>query len=155
MIEKIDKNPLHRALRIDKFTAAALEATLRIYLDGKTALGRIPVLKMISADQAELHALGQEIINEINDLSHDSLEITLEDTVSRVGGGALPLQDIPSVALVLSSPAMKANEIEAEFRNFEPPIIGRILDDRFLLDLRTIQTGDSLDIIRAVEHLRK
>ncbi len=153
LIGLIDRNPLHRALRIDKFTASALEATLRLYLEGERALTRIPVLSMISLGREELQVRGRRLLEEMSGSLPGHLTISLEDTNSQVGGGALPLQEIPSVALALSSELMKVNQIEERFRKGEPPIIGRIYEERYLLDLRTVAEDDYPLIARAVEGL--
>ncbi len=146
-------NPLHRALRIDKFTAAALEAVLRIYLDGEAAFAGIPVLAMIAAPVADLRRRGRRWLRRWRAAAPAHVSLELVESQSRVGGGSLPMQDMPSTAAAVTSDRLSANELEARFRRHEPPVIGRIEEGRFLLDLRTLLPEDFPDIGRALESL--
>lgn len=154
LVRSIESNPLHRALRIDKFTAAAMEATLRLYLEGERAYSKIPVLSMITKDNRKLKSLGRRLLKKWAKSIPGHVKVALAETFSQVGGGSLPMQNLPSVSLSMVSERMSVNDLESYFRMFEPPIIGRILEDRFLLDLRTIQEDDLDVILSALENLR-
>jgi L-seryl-tRNA(Ser) seleniumtransferase len=146
LVSAIAANPLHRAVRIDKFTAAALEATLRLYLDEYHALRHVPVLAMIALDPETLRRRGRAFLRRVRPRLPEHLSARLVDSVSRAGGGSLPLQDLPSVAIAVASTLLGANDIEKRLRSAAVPVVGRIENDLFLLDLRTIAT-DELPLI--------
>jgi L-seryl-tRNA(Ser) seleniumtransferase len=123
-------NPLARALRVDKLTLAALEATLRIYLDEKRALKEIPALAMIAAPVERLRARGEWLRARL------AGKVELVETKASVGAGAFPTATLPSVAIAV---AERPSEIEYKLRTAPVPVIGRIEDDRLLLDLRSVR----------------
>jgi L-seryl-tRNA(Ser) seleniumtransferase len=149
LIQRMAANPLHRALRIDKFTAAALEAVLRLYLEGESAWRRIPTLEMIAIPAGDLRRRGRRWLSRWRRELPEHLTVSLVETRAQVGGGALPLQEIPSAGLAFVSSSRRPHDLEAAFRAGEPPVIGRIQDDRLLLDLRTLR-GDDLDLVGRV-----
>jgi L-seryl-tRNA(Ser) seleniumtransferase len=153
LISLVDRNPLHRALRIDKFTVAALEATLRLYRDGESPAKRVPVLAMISAALPTLRRAASRLAGKIGAAAPPHLTVAVTRTVSRVGGGALPLRDLPSAAVALSSTDLSPNDLERHFRGRRVPVIGRIEDGVFLLDVRTILSGDTPAVIDAVREI--
>jgi L-seryl-tRNA(Ser) seleniumtransferase len=139
LIEKCRKNPLTRALRVDKITLAVLEATLRLYRDERTATDRIPTLKMIALSPEELKDRADELASVIDrTLSRSVLRIEVCPGLSQVGGGSLPAQDLPTFVVAVQSSDFSANKIEEFLRRNDPPIIGRIESDRFIMDVRTI-----------------
>lgn len=140
IIGRCRKNPLTRALRVDKMALAALEATLRLYRDERQALARIPTLHMISTPLATLEERARELASLIRqaDQRH-RLEVQVETSSSQIGGGALPNQDLPTFAVTIRSAGMSTQSIEAGLRANRPPIIGRIEADRYLMDVRTLQ----------------
>jgi L-seryl-tRNA(Ser) seleniumtransferase len=141
LIERIKANPLHRALRIDKLTLAALESTLIAYLSEGEAIREIPCLRMLTMPLEELRNRArrlQRLIKQETDKT--SLEMIREQ--SQVGGGALPLQAVPTWALAVKPLKGTVEALEAELRRLEPPIVGRIFDDRLILDLRTIEEAE-------------
>jgi L-seryl-tRNA(Ser) seleniumtransferase len=141
LIERIKANPLHRALRIDKLTLAALESTLIAYLSEGEAIREIPMLRMLTMPLEELRKrarLLQRLIRQETDKA--SIEMIREQ--SQAGGGALPLQALPTWALAVKPLKATADALEAELRHLEPPIVARIVDDRLILDLRTIQADE-------------
>lgn len=139
VIAKIQKNPLTRALRVDKMTLAALERTLLDYRAPRKALTRIPTLRLLTCAVTEIEAKVTECLLRIQKIGNDSLDIRPIDSVSRIGGGALPLQDLPSKGLSIGVRGMSPNAIERHMRLFSPPIIGRIENNLFILDFRTIR----------------
>ncbi len=146
LVDKIKKNPLNRAVRIDKLTLAGLEGTLRIYRDPDKALSRIPTLKMLSMPLEETRQRAEHLLEAIRTTGVNTLKIGTCETISRVGGGALPLQDLRSTAVTLELPATQDEAhsliavLERALRLGAPPVIVRIEDDKILLDVRTIKT---------------
>ena len=138
IIERIKKNPLNRALRIDKFTLAGLEAVLRLYLDERQALARIPTLAMLTMPAAEIAKKARRLVRLIRRPLAGSCRVTTSKSFSRVGGGALPEFDLPTVAVSLQPADFSVNELEQRLRRAAQPVIGRIENDQFLLDLRTV-----------------
>jgi len=138
IIERIKRNPLNRALRIDKFTLAGLEAVLRLYLDERQALARIPTLAMLSMPEAEIAKKARRLVRLIRQPLEGACRVGTVKTFSRVGGGALPEFDLPTVAVSLHPANFSVNELEQRLRGVAEPIIGRIENDHFLLDLRTV-----------------
>ncbi|MBU1566845.1 MAG: L-seryl-tRNA(Sec) selenium transferase [Proteobacteria bacterium] len=139
IIGRIKKNPLNRALRIDKFTLASLESVLREYLDFENALKNIPTLRMLTISAEELQKRAQRLARRLTKKLRQRCRVHIAPTVSRVGGGALPEFSISSWAIVLEPSAMTLNSFEKKLRNLPIPIIGRIENDHFLLDVRTLQ----------------
>ena len=150
VIEKIRQNPLTRALRIDKLTLAALESTLRLYRDEEKAIDAIPTLNMLTAaiDDIEKKALKlKELLAHPED---NRLSAAMIDSASRAGGGSLPLFTLPTKCIGIRISQMSARVIEKTMRGNNPPIIGRIEDDIFLMDMRTVQLDELTEIANAV-----
>ncbi|MCE5335532.1 MAG: L-seryl-tRNA(Sec) selenium transferase [Desulfobacteraceae bacterium] len=148
LIERCRKNPITRALRVDKMSLAALEATLRLYRDERQAIEHIPTLKMIASPAHELKARAEDLARLLRETdTGNSLQIEVGEGFSQVGGGSLPAQDLPTHVVAVHCAAIGPNRIEQALRNGSPPIIGRIESQRFLLDLRTVKDSE-LDAIR-------
>lgn len=137
-VDQMKKNPLTRALRIDKFTAAALELVLKEYLSQEKAVQNIPVLKMLheSAESVEERA---ETLKRMLVSKNIKAEVTVIPCGSQVGGGAMPLAEIPSAAVLIRPLYTKAEELERCMRGLTVPIISRIADDAVYLDMRTVE----------------
>ena len=155
IVDRIKQNPLARALRIDKMTLAALEITLRLYRDEDQAIRRIPTLRMLTMDPGELESRAAGLAEALTAIGGARLEIARIERSSKAGGGALPLLELPSKCLRIKIQGMSANKLEKSMRLNSPPIIGRIEDDGFVIDPRTL-LDDDLPIIRtAFEKLLK
>ncbi len=150
-IDRIKKNPITRALRIDKLTLAALESTLRLYRDPEKAIRRIPTLRMLTMPFEEIEKKAEMLYDLLKNLNDSRLSVKLLTLSSRVGGGALPIQELPSRCLSVTIQGMSANRIEWAMRNHKPPIIGRIEEDAFIMDMRTVQDAD-IDVIMSAFH---
>jgi L-seryl-tRNA(Ser) seleniumtransferase len=153
LVEGIRKNPLNRALRIDKLTLLALEETLRLYRDPASVLDNIPTLRMISKSYESLRKKANRLYAKVKNLETENFSIGRVDGTSRVGGGALPIQELPSRLLCLIPGKLSSQTIEARLRGHSPPVITRVEKNQILLDVRTIQKSefDSVaDAIRAV-----
>lgn len=135
-IDLMKKNQLTRALRIDKFTASALEVVLREYLSEERAVQNIPALRMITkkAEEAEQDAKKFRRLLKRADLP---AEIGIEECESQIGGGSLPLERIPSTAVTIRPLQITTPELEERLRHLPVPVIGRTANDRILLDMRT------------------
>ena len=155
IVDRIKQNPLARALRIDKMTLAALEATLRLYRDEGLAVSRISTLRMLTMNLDELFARARKLSDELTAVGDSRIEIELIEGSSKAGGGALPLLELPSRCLRIKIQGMSANKLETYLRRHSPPIIGRIEDDGFIIDPRTLQDGDHPIIRAAFEKLLK
>jgi L-seryl-tRNA(Ser) seleniumtransferase len=141
-IQALRSNPLNRALRIDKLTLAALEATLKLYRNEEQALRDIPTLAHLSVPLLELHERAKSLFRLLKKKPTSGLNIEIIPTTSQVGGGALPLTFMKSYALAFSSGRESISKLEKTFRSFSPPIIGRVEKEKFLLDVRTLQKKD-------------
>lgn len=148
LVAKIKKNPLARALRIDKMTLAALEATLQIYHDPDGAVEQIPTLAALTESPAKVEAKAQQLAQALDNPALEGLEIEVVDLDARAGGGALPLLAIQSKGVALRHKTISVNLIESGLRRTSPPVIGRIDSDRFILDMRTVRT-DEIDLVVA------
>ncbi|MBW2218743.1 MAG: L-seryl-tRNA(Sec) selenium transferase [Deltaproteobacteria bacterium] len=153
IIEKIKKSPLTRALRIDKLTLAALEATLRFYRDPERALKTIPTLKMLTEPLSAIDARAKRLSVMLNGLNNSNLKISIGNITSRAGGGAFPMMDLPSMCVGVEIGGMSANDIEMRMRGSNWPVIGRIEDDIFVMDLRTVAEDELNIIYDAVEKI--
>ena len=137
LIETMAKHPLARAVRADKLTIAGLEATLRIYHDPKEAVRKIPTLAMLTAGLETLKRKAQKLAGLCRKAS-DLYEVQVAQDLSRAGGGALPMSDLPTMVVALTSSRHTPNQLEEALRKYTPPIIARISEDRVLLDVRTL-----------------
>lgn len=147
-LEQIKKNPLNRALRIDKMTLAALESTLRLYRDPEKAVQKIPTLRMLTRPLEHIQKRTNHLVSLLQDIGSARLEISEQALVSRAGGGSLPLLELPSRGIGLKISGVSANTIERTLRANNPPIIGRIENEYYVLDMRTIQDGEP-ELIRS------
>lgn len=143
LIDKIKTHPLTRALRVDKFTIAALEATLRLYLDENIAIERIPTLNMIIQKRDFIRKKAEKLASMID---NNNLNVDIIDTLSEVGGGSMPGEKLESSALAINSDIYKDFEIERFLRGYEIPIITRIENEKVIIDLRTV-SYDEFEII--------
>lgn len=137
-IDQIKKNQLTRALRIDKFTLAALESILRIYFDERKALATIPTLRMLTMPFGDIDRRARRLCRRLQKVPVGNCIVTPVSTGSRVGGGALPEQDLPSRGVALRPKKITVNELEERLRLGKIPVIGRIEEDCFLMDMRTV-----------------
>ena len=154
------ENPLARALRVDKLTYVALEATLRAFVQGK-ATEEIPVLRMLSASTSDLQARSARFVESLaspmSGMSGTSgtsgLELSLIDGFSKVGGGAAPEAEIPTCLISVRAENLSAQTIADRLRAHHPPVIARIAEDRVLLDLRTVLPEEESVLASALETL--
>ena len=144
-IQKMKKNQLTRALRVDKITICALEATLRIYLDEHKAIRDIPTLRMLTYTIEELHKKVNKLFNLLNGLNLDA-QISIEDNFSQVGGGSMPIEKLKTFVISIIPNKMSVSSLERKLRLSNSNIIGRIYENKYILDVRTI-FEDEFEII--------
>ncbi|MFP4457377.1 MAG: L-seryl-tRNA(Sec) selenium transferase [Clostridia bacterium] len=149
-IQKMKKNHLNRALRIDKMTLAALEATLKLYLDEKLAIESIPVMKMLSLSQEELKERAQKLKDKLIVKAKDLLKVDIAKLSGQVGGGALPLDKTNSFGLAINPLKISVTEYEKKLRKLKIPLIAMIDHDTLLVDLRTIHPSEESELIDAL-----
>jgi L-seryl-tRNA(Ser) seleniumtransferase len=147
LIAKIKKNPMKRAMRCDKMTIAALETILRLYADPDRLAGRIPTLRLLARKQDDIQATAARVSTMLDTALGDRYEISLEHCQSQIGSGSLPAERLDSIALVIRPTAAKGvgtalKRLATAFRNLSMPVIGRIQDDAFWLDLRCLEAGN-------------
>ena len=143
-IEQMKKNQLTRTLRVDKMTLAALEATLKLYLDEKEALEHIPTLHMISLSKERLFEKAEVLKTRLSDLD---FKITIAEDKAEVGGGSYPASYLDSVVVKLEHPRLSATDIERRLLEVEIPIITRIKDNELIFDMRTLRTRE-FDLVK-------
>lgn len=150
LVERIRKNPLNRALRIDKLTLAALEATLRMYWDPSIALQRIPTLQMMATSDKRVRQRARRLARRINKEAPRGLRAQIRPDLSRVGGGSLPLLQLPTWVVGIQMEDVSAVRLNRAFREATPPVIVRIQKEEVLLDLRTVRDDEVSVLARIV-----
>jgi L-seryl-tRNA(Ser) seleniumtransferase len=149
VIDRLRKNPLARAVRIDKLSLAALEATLRGYLEGEKALATIPTLAMITCPLEKIRQRAERVQAALQAQARPSVLVTIEEQRSEVGGGALPAASLPTYCVAIHSPNVAPHRLEAALRGADPAVVGRIKGEKVLLDLRTIREEEVALLIAA------
>ena len=138
LIERMRTNPLARALRMDKLTLAGLEATLEEYTRADGPARGIPTLAMITASHEQLRQSVESLVTELRELIGHTADVDVEEGVGRVGGGALPMGDLPGPRVVVRPQNMSAARLEQRLRAGAPPLIALIKEDAVLVDPRTL-----------------
>ena len=137
-VSTLRNNPLHRAVRCDKLTIAALEATLRLYRESPDIARDIPALRALARPLSEIEATAAQAVAALEGALAREFTFSIEPGTSQIGSGALPTEEMPTAVIVVQHDAMSAARLAERFRLARPPILGRVKDDRFLLDVRTI-----------------
>jgi L-seryl-tRNA(Ser) seleniumtransferase len=148
-VASMRSHPLARAVRIDKLSLAALEATLRLHLDPERAARDIPVLQMLAAPRAELEARAERLRSGIA-AGAAGAGVSIVPAVARAGGGSLPLLELEGPAVAITAPGTGADELHARLRAGDPPVVARVHDGAVLLDPRTIAEVEIDFVIRGV-----
>lgn len=156
-IDKMKKNQLTRALRIDKFTAASLELVLQEYLSEEKAIRNIPVLRMITKPQEEIAREARRLQRILRNAGLPA-KIGTAACESQIGGGSLPLERLPSTAVTIKPEKISVPELEERMRHLPVPVIPRTVNDTILLDVRTLQSKEFhliADQLKELEVLEK
>jgi L-seryl-tRNA(Ser) seleniumtransferase len=143
LIDKIKKHPLTRALRIDKFTAIALESVFHEYIDEERAVKNIPVLKLINRNIQEIKTEAEKLCEKLLESIGQKCLMNVEECESQIGGGSLPLERIKSYSITFKPITMTTAHLEKQLRHIKTPIIGRVVNDLFIIDLRTVLEGEA------------
>jgi L-seryl-tRNA(Ser) seleniumtransferase len=154
VIARIRAHPLARALRIDKLDLAALEATLRIYRDPDRAWEEIPVLWMLARQPDALERAARDLAARLAPALGDAASVGACPTVSEMGGGALPGVELPSWAVAVRPAGSPVETWDRQLRRHRPSVFARIVDDRLILDVRTIMPRDAAPLIEALQACR-
>ncbi len=149
-IQAMKKNQMTRALRVDKMTIAALEATLRLYLDEERAMAMVPTMRMLTMHREEL-AERAEVLYRLLLRKVKTASLDVVDCTSQVGGGSLPQEELPSRAVTIVPMNMSLNDFERRMRTGKFHVIGKIHKDRYELDVRTFLEGDLPKVVDAVK----
>jgi L-seryl-tRNA(Ser) seleniumtransferase len=143
-IAVLKKHPLLRALRIDKLSLAALEATLRLYESPLPPEQRIPVLRMLAENKLQIARRARKLVRELRQIA--GVTCLTGDGLSLAGGGSLPETELPTCIVKIKVQGCSANELAARLRQQRPALIGRIADDCFVIDLRTVTPREAREI---------
>ena len=149
IVGRLKKNPWNRALRIDKFTIAALEATLTAYEAG-AARETVPTLKLLTEPLGSVTARARRVHRGLGAPAIARLAARVVEDRSQVGGGALPTVELPTAGLALGASDAAARALDARLRAGDPPVIGRLVDDRLFLDCRTVLPGQVPGLVKAL-----
>jgi len=155
LLERIKKNPLNRALRIDKMTLAALEGTLIQYLTEEGALSAIRSLRSLTEPLAKVERRARKLLSRLRKAVPEGFSFSLKKGYSMAGGGSLPGQELPTALICIHSERLSAGEIERRLRGLDAPVVARIADDEVLFDLRTIEERDFPDILKGMQGMAR
>ncbi|SHG88811.1 L-seryl-tRNA(Sec) selenium transferase [Tepidibacter thalassicus] len=153
-IEKMKKNQLTRALRVDKLTIAALEATFKLYLDENRAIKEVPTLRMLTFTADELSKKAEKLYNMIKNEKLD-IDLNIEDGYSQVGGGSMPLENIKTKVITIIPKRISVSELERKLRLCENHIIARIYDNKYVIDVRTVFEDEFEIIVKELVNVLK
>jgi L-seryl-tRNA(Ser) seleniumtransferase len=141
-IQLMKKHPLNRAFRIDKFTIAALEGTMKLYLSEEMAVESIPTLKLLTQPIEEIQSRAELLLEKIRQICTSDMTAEVVDEFSQVGGGSMPLERIPTKAIKISSTDGHISRLEKKLRKLKTPIVTRLYKDSIYMDLRTVREDE-------------
>jgi len=139
-IEKLEYHPLLRALRVDKFTLAALEATLKLYRNFEEALAKIPTLKMLTETDEKIRERAEKLYDLLE--RNEKFKFKIKKGTARIGGGSYPLTEIKTYVLTIDSKLISSEKLAYKLRQAEMPIFSRIKDQKLIIDLKTVQPAE-------------
>lgn len=139
-IKKLEHHPLLRALRVDKFTLAALEATLKLYRNFDDAVDKIPTLKMLTESAEKVMQRAEKLFSYLDE--YDNFTLKIEKDTARIGGGSYPLTEIKTYVLIIDSELISSEELAYKLRQAEMPIFSRIKNQKLIIDLKTVQPAE-------------
>ncbi len=144
LIGRLARNPLKRALRLDRIRLAALEATLRLYRDPDSVAARLPTLRLLTRSRADIRAMAERLRPALANALRDAWDVAVVDCESETGSGALPLATVPSAGIAIAARSQKGagralDALAARLRRLPQPVIGRIQENRLILDFRCLE----------------
>ncbi|MBI1902174.1 MAG: L-seryl-tRNA(Sec) selenium transferase [Planctomycetia bacterium] len=154
LVKKCASHPLMRALRVDKLTLAALAATLRLYRDPEVAQREVPLLTMLTTPPENLMGRAQRLAEQLRGVAVVKSAEAVAD-VTYLGGGSVPTQQLPTWCVLIEPVGMSVDDLSRELRSGTPAVMGRVQQDRFLLDLRSVPPRHDRDLLTAVEAIGK
>ena len=147
LIDRVRRHPLMRAVRADKLTYAALEATLALWAEAPSR-AQIPVVRMLTTSADEIEARARRLVDQLAGLS--GLRTEIIDGFSTTGGGSAPGSALPTKLVAISVDGVSASEFDTRLRRSNPAVVARIHDDRVVLDLRTVQDSEDANLVEAL-----
>jgi L-seryl-tRNA(Ser) seleniumtransferase len=150
LVDALRRNPLYRALRVDKMTLAALDAVLVEHEAGRAAR-TVPVVAMLTLSAAQVRARAEALAAALREAA-PGLDVDVRDGASAAGGGAAPAVDLPTALVTLATPARRADALAAALRAGQPPVVARVAEDRLVLDLRTVAPEEEPVLLQALLH---
>jgi L-seryl-tRNA(Ser) seleniumtransferase len=150
LIAAIENDPLMRAVRLDKMSLAALEATLRLYRDPEHALREVPILKMLTTPPAKLRQRAEAFASHLLSLPGIA-SAAVQDDIAYVGGGSLPDVGVPTTVIALQARNLGEGEFATRLRMGTPAVVGRLQDGKLLLDLRTVFERQENTLLEAIQ----
>ncbi|HVF49218.1 MAG TPA: L-seryl-tRNA(Sec) selenium transferase [Pyrinomonadaceae bacterium] len=155
LVEQLRRHPLYRALRADKLALAALAATLDAHRRG-ASLAEVPALRMLAATRDEIETRARRFVRKLRAHANaGALQVQLAEGASAIGGGSAPTTHPPTVLISLAHERLTSSALEASLRKCSPPVIARILDERVVLDLRTVAEDEEPELLAALASLTK
>lgn len=154
-IDQMKKHPLLRAIRVDKMTVAALEATLQTYLDEKRAIEEVPVLQMLTAPADLLEKKAEHLAGLVRAVIEDMAEVEIGKGLSLVGGGALPAAELPTAVVKIKPRAASADDWRSALMQGEPAVVSRVQDGSLTLDVRTVRDSELPKLAKAIGKVAK
>lgn len=154
-IKRINKNPLKRALRVDKFTIAAMEATLKLYLNSDMLHKRLPTLRFLTRPVSEIETVAEEAARLIRERLGKEYIVKVEDGFSQTGSGSLPDEAIATKVISITHNKIPSEKIFKMFMENSPPVLGRVRKEKFLLDMRMIEKAEDVAVGCCAEYNKK
>jgi len=152
LVRQIAQHPLSRALRVDKMTLAALEATLRLYLDPARIADRLPLLKLLQASTEHLRQRAEQMASQLR-TARVVEQVEAVADVTYLGGGSVPAHQIPTWCVAVTPRGRSVDILARQLREATPAVVGRIAQNRFLLDLRSIFPAEDADVVAVLSAL--
>ena len=154
LIDRLEKNPLLRAIRVDKLCLAALESTLRLYFNFNKLEKELPLINFLTVSEDELKGRADDLGCKIEKLLQEDAQVQVKEEFSQIGGGSLPLTELKTFAVYIKFHKLSAKEASSRLRKCKTPIISRIKDDFVVMDLRTCFESDEQKIVEAIKEIK-
>ena len=154
-VDRLRKHPMARALRLDKMTLAALAATLQLYLEPERALRELPTLRMLATSAEALHERSSRLLPLLREAVGEQMDVAMTEATATVGGGALPLTELPGWVLACRPKSLSLNQLGRRLREAPVPVVGRVQDDRLLIDPRTLDEDDEELLLQTLKDVLK